>query len=201
MKIKRNLVFGILILFCKVGISQNIQPPKADSLFNEKVKYIKDLIDLQEYDQAINDLKNLVLNNDNELKKGYYYFLLYFSYSSKGDIEANAKNYIEAIQLYNSALKYIQINNEFLNDIDFPPFETYTSRGICYSKLKDYKTAIFDFNSAISLSPKNGLALYCRGVVYHNLGDLNKACSDYLNAYKYGYPVETRLIEGCNSLN
>lgn len=217
MNLKRKLIVVFLLLFCKVGFSQNIQIPSADSIYKKEVSFINDLINIQEYDEAIDKLKSLVLSLDNEAKKGYCYWLLYFSYSSKGDIEATLNNYIEAKQLYNSALQYLQINNEFLKHIDFTPFETYTSRGICYAQLKDYKSAIFDFDKAISLLNDNkgsfldagatislnnqyGLAFYYRGLMYHNLGDLNEACTDYLNASKYDYPVESRLIEGCNAL-
>ena len=188
------------LLFYKVGMSQNVQPPSMDSIHKKEVKFINDLIQLQEYDQAINELKNLVLSTENELEKGYFYWLLYYSYSSIGDKEATAQNYQLAIQLYNSALNYLQINNQFLEAIDFIPFETYTSRGICYTFLKNYQTAISDYSRAISLNPKHGLAYFNRGVAYHKLGDINKACSDYLNADKYGFPVESRLIEGCNAL-
>lgn len=200
MNLKRNLIVVFLLLFYKVGFSQNIQIPSADSIYKKEVSFINDLIKIQEYDEAIDKLKSLVLSLDNESEKGFCYWLLYFSYSSKGDIEANAQNHLEAIQLYNSALKYLQINNQFLKDIDFTPFETYTSRGICYALLKNYKTAISDYDNAIYLKPEHGLAYFNRGVAYHNLGDINKACSDYIDADKYGYPVESRLIEGCNAL-
>ena len=125
---------------------------------------------------------------------------MYYTYSSQGDVKATSKKYTEAILLYDSALKYIQINNKFLNEIKFLPFETYTSRGICYSRLKDFKTAIFDYNNAINLNPEHGLAYFNRGVAFHNLGNIEKACSDYLEADRYNYPVESRLIEGCRSL-
>jgi tetratricopeptide (TPR) repeat protein len=174
--------------------------PSSDSVFQEKVTYINELIRLQEFDVAIDDLKKLILSRESEGEKGYCYWLLYYSYSSKGDIEATAKNYLQAVQHYNSALNYLEINNVFLKAINFPPFETYTSRGICQIQLKNYKVAIFDFDKAISLNPKHGLAFFNRGLSYHHLGNMNTACADYLDAYKFDYPVESRLIEGCRLL-
>ncbi|MGB9720159.1 MAG: tetratricopeptide repeat protein [bacterium] len=60
-------------------------------------------------------------------------------------------------------------------DIPLP----YNSRGIIYSKNKDYKSALQDFDRAISINPRYLNAYMNRGNIYSSMGDYPRALSDY----------------------
>jgi len=201
MNFTKTIITVLFFWLSNFSISQNIQPPTTNDVFKANIQRINDLIQLEEFDNAISELKSLTLKLNSEEEKGFCYLQLFFVYSRKGTIEANQKNYTQAIQYYNSSLHYLDIKNVFLDSLNFPAFETYTNRGICFSKLKNFNNAIDDFNKAILINPSHGLAYYNRAIAYHNLGDISTACSDYLKAYKNNYPVEKRLLEGCMYIN
>jgi tetratricopeptide (TPR) repeat protein len=201
MNVIKTIIIMSFFWMSNFSLCQNIQPPTTNVVFKENIQHINDLIQLEEFDSAISELKILVLKLNNEEEKGFCYLQLFFAYTRKGTLEANLKNYTQAIQYYNSSLNYLNIKNVFLDSLNFPAFETYTNRGICFSKLKNFNNAIDDFNIAISINPSHALAYYNRAIAYHNLGDISTACSDYLKAYKNNYPVERRLIEGCMYMN
>ena len=79
-----------------------------------------------------------------------------------------AKDYYEAIKLYDEALKFGNYA------------EIYYNRGTVYGKeLKQYETAIQDFNKAIELNPNYFEAYTNRGLIYDNLGKYERAIQDY----------------------
>jgi len=55
----------------------------------------------------------------------------------------------------------------------------YNNRGWSYSNKDDYDRAIADFDEAIRLDPKFGLALVNRGWAYERKGDYTRAIADY----------------------
>jgi tetratricopeptide (TPR) repeat protein len=60
--------------------------------------------------------------------------------------------------------------------------EAYRSRGIAYSKRREYDQAIADYDKAIELDPKNAKAYYQRGYVYDIKGEHDRAMADYNKA-------------------
>ncbi|MEO0247752.1 MAG: serine/threonine-protein kinase [candidate division WOR-3 bacterium] len=76
----------------------------------------------------------------------------------------------EAIKCFNEILKH----SESLR----LKYWTYVSRGKAYENVGQFKDALEDYNSAISIYPSS--LVYCnRGNIYNNLGELNKAIKDY----------------------
>ncbi|BBM87458.1 protein kinase domain-containing protein [Candidatus Uabimicrobium amorphum] len=59
--------------------------------------------------------------------------------------------------------------------------DRYNSRGMVYRKLKRYKEAIADYNTAINITPRF-VYFFNRGVTYEVLGKSEKAIQDYTNA-------------------
>ena len=64
-----------------------------------------------------------------------------------------------------------------------PDFENaYSARGNAYSHLKEYQTALDDYNKAIQLKPDNSFFFNNRGNVYNDLKQYQQALEDYNTA-------------------
>ncbi|MGD0899573.1 MAG: tetratricopeptide repeat protein [Thermoguttaceae bacterium] len=64
---------------------------------------------------------------------------------------------------------------------------SYYNRGIIYVHTSEWDKAISDFNDAIRLDPKSGMAYYGRGFAYYKKGDQAKADEDFATAKELGY--------------
>ncbi len=61
----------------------------------------------------------------------------------------------------------------------------YKSRGVAYTKEKQYDKAIEDFNRAIALRPKNPDVFYDKGFAYNEKGNFQEAIKDYSASIHY----------------
>ena len=94
---------------------------------------------------------------------------------SKSDCEHNIglnyeeqKNFSEAIKHYTASINY------------FPTALTYRNRGDIFAdEMKDYSTAIMDYNKAIELDAKYLDAYWNRASAYYNLKNYSAALKDY----------------------
>ena len=95
------------------------------------------------------------------------------AYYGRGISEGEEKNYKDAFDDYNMAIKLKP---------NFP--DAYNNRGKIRQDLKDYEGSIVDFNKAISLDPNFTKAYHNRGYTYYFLQKYDKAMLDYNKAVK-----------------
>ena len=89
--------------------------------------------------------------------------------------ESFQKNdYLQAISYYTTAISYKKSSIY------------YNNRGHVKSILNDYQGALDDYNSAIQLSPQEGLYWFNRGMMFHNKGILKAALEDWEKASELG---------------
>lgn len=117
--------------------------------------------ELKNYDQSTKYYeKSLELETNNEYKS-----------DCENNIGANykeQKNFTEAIKHYTASINY------------FPLALTYKNRGRIFAdEMKDYSTAIMDFNKAIELDGKYLDAYWRRASAYYNLKNYSAALKDY----------------------
>jgi len=60
--------------------------------------------------------------------------------------------------------------------------EVYRHRGDVYFRMKQYKSAMKDYNKVLELVPEHTRALWNRGNLFYNRGKMRKAFEDYLQA-------------------
>jgi tetratricopeptide (TPR) repeat protein len=85
------------------------------------------------------------------------------AYANLGFINFYSNKFIVAIKMFDQAIK--------INAID----EVYFYRGLSKQYLHEYKDAICDYDTAISLDNSYAKAYHNRGLCYENLGEYNKA--------------------------
>ena len=70
----------------------------------------------------------------------------------------------------------------------------YMNRGNCYTMLKDYKAAVNDYTTAITLDPGNSDAYYNRGAAYQLSGN-KSSCADWLKAQSLGNKKAAEMLK------
>src|ERR1035437_2702155 len=94
-------------------------------------------------------------------------------YSNKGTAMKDSGLFKPAIEEYKKAIKLYDNNNEKIAQM-------YEYMGYCHNQISEYKQGIEEFNHAISIAPKYGLAFWNRGYSYYKLKDYKAAISDYI---------------------
>lgn len=108
-----------------------------------------------------------------------------------GNIFQSEGRFDEAIAAYTDAIAYSKINGE-----DFPLVWAYHfNRGNCYLKSKDFKTAIPDYDYALTLSPDNPDILTNRGYCYYQSDKKAEACSDWTEAKSLGNKQTQKYLD------
>ena len=112
------------------------------------------------YDKSLSYLSNVIkIENDNgmlSIAEGYI-----------GDCYYNQKNYTEAIKHYTNGINYKPRKN------------LYNSRGRSFAEMKDFSTAIKDYNQSIIMDSNFTDAYHNRASAYYNLKNYDSAISDY----------------------
>jgi tetratricopeptide (TPR) repeat protein len=95
------------------------------------------------------------------------------AWNNKGAIFYNMKDYNEALQAYDNAIK---INPLYA--------EAWANKGVALYDNGSYQEAIRAFNRSISIDPTEGWVWYARGSVYYRLGNYNESLKSYNEALK-----------------
>jgi tetratricopeptide (TPR) repeat protein len=120
-------------------------------------------------------------------------------------------DYTEALKLfpgyrdacYNRGLAYYSIRDYRSAADDFSCaiglktdfWDAWLNRGIAFRALGLYRDALSDFNHVIAENPY-GLAYYNRGVLYYfNLGEREKGCDDWNEAYRMGFVQAGEMLK------
>ncbi len=121
-------------------------------------------LELHEFSEAIEDYtKAIGLKSPNI---GSIYYNRGYTLYMKGDYE-------KAITDLENAAK-----NKFINQ------KVYYYTGVCYYNLKKYQPSIAAYDKALQLNPQYAYALNDRGSAKRQVGDLEGAVSDYLEAIR-----------------
>ena len=115
------------------------------------------------YDTALEYYK---VGIDNETESAVLSDLNYFA----GRACFEKKDYTNGIQFFSQAINYGGQAQE------------YEMRGRCFAELKDFSSAIRDYNKAIDIKPNFSLAYFNRGIAYVRIEKFNDAIQDYKNA-------------------
>ena len=120
---------------------------------------------LKKYEEAIADLNEAITLDPNDAK----------NYSGRGMVKKYLKLYDEALKDYNQALLLdqndINLNKDIIEIITqkikyYPKdINLYFERANALYKLKNFKTALLDYNKAIELDPNNANIYYQRGLL------------------------------------
>ncbi len=100
-------------------------------------------------------------------KFGAAYWNRAIAYDYKGDYHASIND-------YDSALKY------YANSIDLTTL--HKNRGMVYNDMREYDSAIIDFNKALALTPDYPLAYWNRGIAEDGIDRSDSAVKDYTRA-------------------
>jgi len=92
-------------------------------------------------------------------------------YFDSGSIFYSEGDFAQAVKDYGTALSLGPV---------LPQMEiTHNNRGLAYVGLKQYQSAIDDYNAAININPKNAEVYFNRGNAYFRMGKLKEAIADY----------------------
>jgi tetratricopeptide (TPR) repeat protein len=96
---------------------------------------------------------------------------------------SNSQFYYHRAAIYCSLGCQMQSIEDFTKIIQlFPTAESYYNRGVTYYQVKDYQSALNDFDSAINLNGRDIAAYYARGNAKYELQDKLDAFKDYNQA-------------------
>ncbi|TAE74052.1 MAG: hypothetical protein EAZ85_05570 [Bacteroidetes bacterium] len=158
----------------------------------------KTFIAMENFEAAKKDIENLLSKNpkDNETKKLQMDF--YFQQKKydetikiaeelrKNDVSFSLDNFL----LIGKALMFQKKYKEALDYLEMPDkpqdAEIYHYRAKAKFKIKEFKDALNDIDSALVLTPKNDISrdnmLYDRAIIYHQQNKIKEAEKDYLEA-------------------
>jgi len=95
------------------------------------------------------------------------------------------------IGIANRRMKKPKVAIEYFNkSLSYDPFDKqhdYINRGNSWSDLGQYQNALADYTKALSIAPKEGAAVFNRGIVYERLGQIDKAVKDFYLATRLRY--------------
>lgn len=149
------------ILYCSLSLNKEAS---YLAYFIRAMSYIQKKL----YDKALEDLGNtLNFELDNQL-----YGLVYLL---KADVLLSKQEYAETINVSNQAINSLNLSNDLFST-------ALASRATAKYSLKQYNSALIDFNRSIELDSENSVAYINRGVVKYRLNDSQGAIADYTSA-------------------
>ncbi len=119
---------------------------------------------IKEFDKAIK------LKADNE---DYYH--------NRANTKRIQKKFMQAIDDYKKAL---DIEKDKKDHIKFE--RSLCDMAVTMMQINEFETALDNFNKALEIMPDDDIALYARGILFVNMGDKDKALSDFKKASSLG---------------
>lgn len=115
--------------------------------------------------------------------------------SSKGEFFINRGVCMYFLEDYNTAIQDYNKGIELIPDYKVKSLNfAYLSRGNAYLKAGQKQKALLDFNKSIEVYVKNPSSYYNRGLLFRELGQLDKACDDWKTGSKLGHKDCKELI-------
>ncbi|CAN2046369.1 protein O-mannosyl-transferase [Candidatus Magnetomoraceae bacterium gMMP-1] len=213
-KLRKNIIFGLLLFLIPISITLHIIPIKGKVIVAERYTYMPYIglffIIGSFYCRAENIKKYLLVlligytiffsittwNRNKVWADGITLFtdvinkspLVGYSYFSRANAKRLIKDHYGAISDYSKAIE--------LNPLDD---KSYNSRGAVKQKLKDLKGAISDYNKAVKINSDNELFYNNRGFVRQILGDLKEAIEDFDKAIQLNPSYDTAYLNRGNA--
>ncbi len=137
----------------------------------EQLKLIEDDVNFEEgvsllshgeYFKAVNIFSKL----SNKYRQGNILYLTGLAYKGLGDYESAIDYFYEAL------------------DVDFKDINVYNELGICLFTSGYLKEALDIFNQGINLYPTDYKIVFNRGLLYFQIGDIDKAVEDIETAHR-----------------
>lgn len=150
------------------------------------------------YEKALKDLNSSISlnNNDSEAYYGRGQAKYHLGDIQNALVDTNAAIEIKANKwsyynqrgiILNDLKKYEEAISDFTKAIEISNHEyAYNNRGFAHYKLGNLKQALLDCEKSLELNDKNGLAFYYLGLIEHDLGETEKACSHFTKALDLG---------------
>ncbi|MCA6073611.1 tetratricopeptide repeat protein [Fulvivirga sedimenti] len=147
------------------------QPERAKAVFNQVIRQDNNNAG------AYFNIANLYYNNQQYDSAKYYYQKtasvdpeFVWAYLFMGEINTRIKQYDEAVKNY----------TDYLN---FQPSESvYFKRAVLYAELREWESSLNDWDSVLSINPKNPEAYRNRGLSNFQVQDYRSAINDFNNA-------------------
>ena len=145
-----------------------------DSL-NLEIPYVRSIIYslLNEHDLATADIRKYL----------YYYPDNVGGLERYAKISTQAGDFLSAIRIYGKLIKQDQSKPEYFKE-----------RANCYMATHTYRYAIKDYSMALDLYPQDAEVCFRKGNAHFKLEEIQKACSEWKHAYKYGSMESAKLI-------
>ena len=193
MKLKRIFTIGFIFAFISILLAQNAQELLQKA--NEKLKR-------GDYNGAIKDYNDALKENPN----------LSEAYQKRAKSKRMIGNLNGAIEDYNSALRInANLSNSYLGraqtlfksgnfEAAIRDYNTFVSqspnskhladilynRGLAKMKLRDFDSALEDFNQVLKIQENDVKALVNRGYILYQKNEIRPACTDWLKAKNLG---------------
>ena len=121
--------------------------------------------------------------------------LTYYNKAIELDTDA-ADGYFRRALVKEKLDNFDEANEDYLKAISLNPQPVYYSNlGLNKSIKGDNEEAIKYFNEAIKIDPEYMQAYMNRGIAYHYLGNMDKACKDVTKAYELGFGLAKQYLE------
>jgi tetratricopeptide (TPR) repeat protein len=160
---------GLFLLFFFNVLVFNVET-NAQQTATDFFKISQKAFQYKDYDNVIFFTnKAIELNPD----YGAAYWNRAIAYDCKGEYQKSIADYSKAIQLYD-------------NDVDRSVL--LKNRGMVFNTIKEYDSAILDFNRSILLKPDYSFAWWNKGISFDGLKKYDSAIAAYSKAMQYFQP-------------
>jgi tetratricopeptide (TPR) repeat protein len=137
-------------------------------------------------------LRGLSFFRTNKPKKAYDDLTTSIEFDKKGEV-ITARGILLA-QLGRPRLAIQDFNFSVL--VDKSNFNTFFNRGLAYTQINEYDSALFDFEKVIQLNTDYAPAYYMKGMIHKQRYEQDEACTFLNRALSMGYTRAKQEIEG-----
>jgi len=156
------------------------------------------LLDKDEGKEVLKNAENITYSFDD--KNASKRVSIYVLNLGKEKVLKAHKIFNEGLALFDNG-KHIEALSKFKESYELNPLErayAYNTAN-AYIQIGDDQSAIFYLNKIINdIDPNHGSSFYLRGLIYYDMGNKNRGCSDFKNAVSLGFrPAEAILKRFC----